>query len=267
MGLRVVKRNGQEEEFSAEKVARSLECCTSKELAAEIANEVKGKIRDGTPTSEIHEIVLGILWERDPGAAIKYSLREAMMKLGPAGYRFEDFYARVLREKGLSPSVRQVYRGSCATHELDVVYSVEGGLAFSEMKYHNAYGIYTGLKEAMYTYMRLIDLREGGQPFVRAELVTNTKASPDAILFSECRGMGIIAWKYPPGAGLERMIEELRLYPVTSVAPVVGEEGVLELLALGIITLKDLVDAFRGGLLDKGKYERAYQVSLLAVQL
>ncbi len=260
--MKIIKRNGQTEEFSAEKVVRSLECCTGHELALRIARDVEEKVRDGTTTAQIHEIVLMELWEKDPAAAIRYSLRESMMKLGPAGYRFEDFYARLLQERGISPSVRQLYRGSCAVHELDVVYTVNGGLVFSEMKYHNAFGIYTGLKEAMYTYMRLIDLREAGHQFVRAELVTNTKISDDGIAFSSCRGMGVIGWKYPPGGGLERMIEQHRLYPVTSLAPMVGDEGVRELLGSGIITVKDLVAAYREGRLDRNKYESAYRISL-----
>jgi hypothetical protein len=161
---------------------------------------------------------------------------------------------------GFEPMVRQRLSGRCVIHELDVVYSDKSGKKFAEMKYHNQYGIYTGLKEAMYTYMRLLDLNEGKQGFAGAELVSNTKVSDDAIGFARCRGMGIIAWKYPPGRGLEVVIEEMKLYPITSFEGLLGELQVRKLMSQGFITVKDVVHAYREGQLGS-EFREVYEIS------
>ncbi|MDE1840663.1 PDDEXK family nuclease [Candidatus Nitrosotalea okcheonensis] len=42
-----------------------------------------------------------------------------------------------------------------------------------------------------------------------------TKLSDDAITYAKYIGQQIISWRYPPSKGLESMIEEKGLYPVT----------------------------------------------------
>ncbi|MGC9210994.1 MAG: hypothetical protein ACP5FU_02435, partial [Nitrososphaeria archaeon] len=141
-----------------------------------------------------------------------------------------------------------------------VVYSGQNGKEFAEMKYHNQFGIYTGLKEAMYTYMRFIDLNDSGNNFSKANLVTNTKVSDEAVVFSNCKQMGVVAWKYPPGNGLEKLIERTGSYPVSSLVNFLEQEKIKELIDLKIITLKDFVSAYDSRLLSRG-YEEAYKIA------
>ncbi|MDG6928166.1 MAG: hypothetical protein JRN26_06205 [Nitrososphaerota archaeon] len=256
----VVKRDGRIESYDRQKIRSSLLRCTGPAVAESVIEDLEGSIAGKVNSSEIHEKIKKILWKRDPAAAVKYQLRESMMKLGPAGYNFEDFYARIIKEMGHEPFVRQRLSGRCVIHELDVVYSDDRGKRFAEMKYHNEFGIYTGLKEAMYTYMRLLDLNEANQGFAGAELVSNTKVSDDAIDFAKCRGMGIMAWKYPPGGGLEVVIERMKLYPVTSFGDLIGEWRVRKLMSGGVITVKDLVRAQRDGQLGS-EFMEVYQIS------
>ncbi len=257
----VIKRDGRTEAFSEDKLIKSLLCCIDAYRGAAI---IKSVVKDMPETVRAEDLFSKIrleMWKSYPESAVKFGLREDMMKLGPAGYNFEDFYAKILIEIGIKDvKVRQVYRGRCAVHELDVVYSGQNGKEFAEMKYHNQFGIYTGLKEAMYTYMRLLDLNDYGNNFSRANLITNTKVSEEAIMFSNCKGMGIVAWKYPPGSGLEKLIERTGSYPVTSFINFLSEEKIKELINLKIITLKDLVNAYESNTLPKG-YEEAYKIS------
>ena len=43
------------------------------------------------------------------------------MKLGPTGYPFEDFIAKLLQADGYETKVRQILKGECITHEIDVI--------------------------------------------------------------------------------------------------------------------------------------------------
>ncbi len=256
----VVKRDGRIERYDRQKIRSSLLKCTGPEVAERVIAEFEGSIAGRVNSSEIHETIKKILWKQDPAAAVRYQLRESMMKLGPAGYNFEDFYARIIVEMGYEALVRQRLSGKCVIHELDVVYSDARGKRFAEMKYHNQFGIYTGLKEALYTYMRLLDLNEANQGFTGAELVSNTKVSGDAIDFAKCRGMGIKAWKYPPGSGLEVIIERMKLYPVTSFEELIGEWKVKKLMSDKLITVKDVVRAQHQEQLEREFWE-VYQIS------
>ncbi|MEM0123123.1 MAG: ATP cone domain-containing protein [Conexivisphaerales archaeon] len=257
----VVKRDGRIESYDRQKIRSSLLKCTNPRIAERVICDLEGSIVGKVNSYEIHENVKKSLWKRDPVGAVKYQLRESMMKLGPAGYNFEDFYARIIKESGYEPLVRQRLSGRCVIHELDVVYSDAGGKRFAEMKYHNQFGIYTGLKEALYTYMRLLDLNEANNGFAGAELVSNTKVSDDAIDFAKCRKMGIIAWKYPPGNGLEVVIERMKLYPVTSFEGLIGEWQVKKLMSEGVITVKDVVQAHHEGKLEIDLSE-VYQIAV-----
>ncbi len=257
----VIKRDGRLERFYEEKLLASLLCCLSYSEAEEIAKSVESELGERATTEELFSKVRQELWVRKPEAAVKFGLREDMMKLGPAGYNFEDFYSEILKALGMkNVVVRQIYKGRCAVHELDVVYNSEKGLEFAEMKYHNQFGIYTGLKEAMYTFMRLVDLNEGGNGFAGATLVTNTKVSDEAIEFSECRGLSVVAWKYPRDRGLEKLIETTKTYPVTSLAYVFGMDKVKKLIENGIITLKDLAKAYEENRLSE-EYRDAYLIA------
>ena len=73
-------------------------------------------------------------------------------------------------------------------------------------------GIYTGLKESLYTHARFLDLSE---TFNGEMLVCNTKVSDDVITYAKCVGQKLLCWRYPTNKGLENMIEEKGLYPIT----------------------------------------------------
>lgn len=85
-----------------------------------------------------------------------------------------------------------------------------------ECKYHNFGGAYTGLKESLYTHARFLDLNEGGgQTFDKEMLVSNTKVSQDVLQYSSCIGQEVLSWRYPPEKGLEKLIDDKGLYPMT----------------------------------------------------
>ncbi|NDB88862.1 MAG: hypothetical protein EB164_08130 [Thaumarchaeota archaeon] len=106
-----------------------------------------------------------------------------------------------------------------------------------ECKYHNFPGRYTGLKESLYTHARFLDLAD---KFDNEMLVCNTKVSPEAVTYATCIGQKLLSWRFPPQMGLEKMIEEKKLYPITILSPSKKE---LEILAKNnLMIAKDLLD-------------------------
>ena len=236
-GMYVVKASGEKEELDVEKVRKTcLRAGASKELADKIAREVEKRAYDGITTGEILGLTLKLL-EDEPEAATRYDLKRAVMSLGPTGFPFEKFIAEVLQNYGYKTRVGEIIRGRCVNHEVDVVAEKDGKRYLVECKYHNAPGIHTDLKVALYTHARFLDL---GDNFDQAWLVCNTKLTADARRYAKCAGLKVTSWGYPRRESLERMIEGKKLYPATILRSV-GSHEKGQLFQSGIILVKDLL--------------------------
>ncbi len=234
----VLKASGEREEFDARKVRRTcIKAGAPEDLAEKIAAEVGKQVYDGISTHEILKITLRLLG-RQPGAATRYSLKRAIMALGPAGFQFEKYMAEVLQNYGYATKVGQIIRGKCINHEVDIAAEKEGKKYMIECKYHNMPGIHTDVKVAMYTHARFLDL---GNNFDYGWITCNTKLTQDAIKFADCVGLKVTCWGYPKKESLERLIEDKELYPVTvlqSLKSFTRER----LFQAGLMLTKDLVE-------------------------
>ena len=223
MSVSIIKASGQPEDFDIRKLIASLiRAGASEEIATEIAGKVAAEITPRLRTKHIFRMARKLLHRYNRAADMRYSIKRAMYALGPAGYQFEQYIARILREYGYSVEVNRILRGYCVNHEVDV-FAIKNNAGFIvECKYHGNSGTPTDVKTALYIYSRFADIRKQfaaltENPFViqQAWLVTNTRCSSDAIRFSECMGLRIVSWRYPPKESLEKMIEDRKLYPVT----------------------------------------------------
>jgi len=242
----VLKATGEREPFDREKFIRSvMRGGAPRDVALSILQELEGGLRDGIPTREIYQRASKLLSSYDKRVSLRYALKNSIMKLGPSGFPFEDFVGAVLTAIGYDVSVRNVAHGRCVKHEIDIIATKGATSTLVECKYHNFKGVYTGLKEAMYTYARLLDIKEGyaeghiGAKIESAMLVTNTKFSVDAVTYSECRGIELLGWRHPGENGLETIIDRERLYPVT-ILPDLRPHEAATLAACGIVLLRDL---------------------------
>lgn len=235
----VSKADGRREPFSEAKVERTLRRVGApKDLWPKVLEKVRASLYDGITTREIYKVVMDELRRLEHPSSERIRLKEAMISLGPAGFTFEAFMAEVFSSMGYKVERDVLLDGKCATHEIDLLLN---GVELVECKYHNQPGIYTGLKEAMYTEMRALDLKDAGVKVEGVWLVTNTKFSIDAKRFAKCRGMKLLGWREPEEAGLEEIIERMKLYPVTILSSLTQEEfGVLGVQ--GIVTLKALLE-------------------------
>jgi len=249
----VVKASGEFEKFDRKKIKRTcIRAGATRDLAEKIAKQVERKAYDGISSREILNLTLRLLKKQLPYVASKYDLKGAIFRIGPAGFPFEHLFAQILEEYGYKTKVHALVKGAAVTHEIDIVASKlfkSGKHAkhfMIECKYHNSSGIYTGIKESLYTYARFLDLKEGFKQgkcknFSEAWLVSNTRFSREAIKYANYNGVKIVGWKYPSGKSLETLIEKKKLYPIT-VLRGLDRYTQMEMIDSGLILCKDLLE-------------------------
>lgn len=252
----IVKATGEREEFDPQKLKGSLlRSGTDEGTADSIVSRIENELKEGDSTKDIYTKAFKLLDEERKPAAFKYSLRHAIMDLGPTGFPFEQFVAEIFKAKGFETTTEFIAKGDCAEHEIDVTAWNNEKLIFVEAKFHNQLGIKSDLKVALYIKARWDDLKDkefaieeiqpnsASQNFVGKRkmdegwLITNTKFSESAINYAKCRNMKIIGWNYPHQGNLQDLIEESGLHPITCLTSINPSDEKL-LMERGIVLCK-----------------------------
>ncbi len=245
----VIKADGTKELFDIRKLEYSLKRAgASSRSVSEILRHIEEHLEDGITTREIYTHAFDLLHTDAHPIAVKYSLKRAIMELGPSGFPFEDFVAEIFRYKGFTAETGKIVRGFCVEHEIDVVAWNNEKLIMVEAKFHNQLGIKSDLKIALYVKARFDDLHQMTFKYGRERkldegwLVTNTKFTSTAIEYGSCQGgMKMIGWNYPPVGNLHDMILEAKLHPLTCLTSLNGREKKV-LLDKGIVLCKTIRD-------------------------
>lgn len=243
----IVKADGKHESFDVEKLRFSLlHSGATPESTEQVIQHFLPRLHDGMSTSEIYKHAFSILREISAPVARSYSLRRAVMDLGPSGFPFEDFIAEILRAKGFTCLTRQTVLGGCVPHEVDVVAYNDKKLIMVEAKFHNELGTKSDIKVALYIKARFDDIKENvfnygkdNRKVTDAWLVTNTKFSSTAIHYGECHNMTLIGWNYPEKGSLQDMIESERLHPLTCLTSLSDSEK-KKLLENGVVLCSNI---------------------------
>lgn len=238
--LSVIKATGEKEPFSEEKVRMSIKRAgIPEEIQEQVVVHIKDKLYDNIPTSEIYRHITEFLKQsKNPHTRVKYSLKQAIMALGPTGYPFEDFVAEILKTQGYTTQVRSILQGRCITHEIDVIAEKSGERSMIEAKFHNTSGIKTDVHVALYTKARFDDVKEKNN-LNDTWLVTNTKMTTDAITYALCMGMKIVSWDYPEGGSLRELIEKSGLTPITALTSL-SQSHIQQLLQNNFVLCRDV---------------------------
>lgn len=238
--MHVIKSNGTQEEFSEKKVAASIDRAGVPEnLQKQVLAHIKDKMFEGMTTSEIHNHIREFLRTSSvPQTIVKYDLKRAIMELGPTGYPFEDYVAKLLEHKGFTAKTRTVVRGKCVSHEIDVIAEKDGKTTMVEAKFHNTTGVRTDVHVALYTQARFQDASAQNH-FDSVCLITNTQITSDAVAYGECMGMRIVSWNYPEKDSLREWIESMALYPITALTALSNSQKA-QLMQNGIVLCQDL---------------------------
>lgn len=232
----VKKGTGETVQFDPEKIAGSLRRCGANEqVVKEILQAVETEIYDGMYTKEIYYLAMRLLRKRDKITAAKYTLKEALMRLGDSGYPFEVFIEKLLQREGYTTQRNVVLEGECVSHEVDIIATKNKEVIMVECKHHRSEELMCHIQTALYVYARFLDLKA---KFNQVMLATNTLFSKQTLQYGSCRGMLLLGWNYPMNFGLERRIDKYRLYPVTLLRLKAG--AIARCLAKEIVLLEDL---------------------------
>ncbi|OGH14953.1 MAG: hypothetical protein A2860_01980 [Candidatus Levybacteria bacterium RIFCSPHIGHO2_01_FULL_37_33] len=213
----VVKASGQKEPFSEIKVRNSIRRSgIPQEIQEQVLAHIKTKIHENIHTSEIYRHIIEFLeTSPQPFNKTRYTLKQAIMDLGPTGYPFEDYVAEILKIEGYQTQVRQILEGRCVSHEIDIIAEKDGQKILIEAKFHNSPGTRSDVHVSLYTKARFDDLKDKYN-FTQGWIVTNTKVTADGIEYARCNGMKIIGWNYPETGSLRDLVEKAKLYPITA---------------------------------------------------
>ncbi|MEY2665087.1 MAG: hypothetical protein RLZZ480_192 [Candidatus Parcubacteria bacterium] len=218
----ITKADGSTEYFKVEKLRRSLRRAgAAPDEVNNIIVEISKSLRNGMYTQEIYREAFSLLRKHHAPAAARYSLRRALFGLGPTGFPFELFLSRLFELDGYKTATGTIIPGKCAEHEIDVAAYKSDHSFVAEAKFHARPGIKSDLQVAMYSYARLLDLREakicnedicGVKEFW---LITNTKFTTAAEKYAECVGVKLLSWDYPRHDNLHDRIQRANIYPIT----------------------------------------------------
>lgn len=238
----VQKASGGLEPFSKGKLLRSLKRSgLSAKQSERIAHEIARSAYDGQKTRDIYKKTLGLVKENSLKAAAGYSLKRALLDLGPDGHMFESFVARYFQKKGYVTQKCQTIKGRWVKHEVDVIAKENNLLQFVECKFHNRNGIKNDIKIALYIKARRDDLKEGpmGKQLDSFYLASNTAFTLDALTYANGTGIKLLGINAPTDKSFLEEIKDLRLYPVTSLR---GIKNSLKkrLLDQDVLTIQDL---------------------------
>ncbi len=214
----VKKASGEIESFSTEKLERSLRMTgASPQLVHRVIDRMRRQVGPGVTSRKLHQMAFQLLRKEARHLAARYSLKRAVMSLGPSGYPFEKFIGALLKKQGYQTEVGVILQGACITHEVDVV-ALKGKLRrLVECKYHNREGVKCDVKVPLYVHARSLDLKNNTPDQYVHEfwLVTNTKFTSDAVKYGTCVGLKLLSWDFPEGNSLKNLIEREEIHPIT----------------------------------------------------
>ncbi len=248
MHLHITKADGSTEYFKVEKLRRSLRRAgATPEEVNLIVSQIQEEIYDGIPTQEIYRRAFSILRKNELPTAARYSLRRALFSIGPTGFPFERLLARLFSVEGYQVRTGILIQGNCAEHEIDFAAFNDTHSFVGEAKFHARPGIKTDLQVAMYSYARLLDLKNNRicQDSIcdikEFWLVTNTKFTSAVRRYAECVGLRLLSWDYPKNDNLHDRLQRHRLYPITVLQNLTPSQTTI-LIERDIIVCQDLLE-------------------------
>lgn len=243
----VRKANGTEEYFSFEKLYNSLiNSNASIDEAKGIIEQLKEKFHEGISTNKIHSMAFRMLKKQSLRSASCYYLKKGIMELGPTGYPFETFISQLFNELGYKSERSVILKGKCVSHEIDVIAKKEDEIMIMECKYKNIAGVAVDVKVPLYINSRFEDVLNNGliqPPFTKYKgwIVTNSRFTDDAQAYANCKNINLLSWDYPYDNSLKKIIDNLKLYPITCLNSITKDEKNW-LLNKKVVLVKELVN-------------------------
>lgn len=254
--IKVKKHSGEKETFDPGKLRASLRRAgASESMASKVEEAIRPRLEDGITTGTLYRKAFQQLRKLQRPSAARYSLKKAIMELGPSGYPFEHFIGALLNRMGYEVEVGKMVQGQCIQHEVDVVAHNDHQQFMVECKYYNSQGKYCNVRVPLYIRSRFQDIEQRWKSTPGLEkrsfhgwVFTNTRFTTDAMDYGRCVGLRMVSWDYPKNEGLKEMIEQTGLFPVT-VLTHLNKKQKEQLLEQGVVLCRDLLE--KPGFLDQ----------------
>ncbi|MDY0103103.1 MAG: restriction endonuclease [Lentimicrobium sp.] len=221
--ISVRKASGELEAFSEEKLYYSLRHSGANDvLITWVMDQIRPKLTEGISTRRIYKEAFKLLRTKTGALAARYSLKQAIMELGPTGFPFEKFVGELLKRTGYNTLTGQIIQGRCVSHEVDVVAWNDNMQLMVECKYHNTPGNICSVQVPLYIQSRFLDVKSAWEQMPENKgknyqgwVVTNTRFSNDASTFGRCAGLHLVGWDYPRVGSLKELVENTLIFPTT----------------------------------------------------
>lgn len=246
--MKVVKKSGEFVVFDKKKLEKSLlNSGANQSIVQGVLQMIEKEIYEGISTKRIYKMAFNLLRKKSHSHAARYNLKEAIQLLGPAGFYFEKYIARLFSMENYETRTNLTLQGKCVTHEIDVLIKKNSVIAMIECKFHMGKEASTDVKVPMYILSRFNDLKERKHSVFTEKdvvsecwIVTNNRFTLDAMTFGTCSGLNLLSWDYPVNNNLRTKNENNNLYPITCLTTLTLAEKD-KLLALDVILVKELL--------------------------
>lgn len=247
--MKIVKHSGAVVDFNPDKLITSLLKSGADAYKAEaILKEITNDIYEGISTKSIYKKAFALLKNHANSHAARYNLRAAIQMLGPEGFYFEKYIARLFEAEKFETKTNTILQGNCVLHEVDILIKKNNVVSMVECKFHGGNDAVSDVKIPLYVFSRFNDLRlkdyaifSNKEKITHCWIVNNTRFTADAIAFAECSGIHLLSWDYPEKRSLKSMNNKDCLYPVTCLTTLTKAEKE-KLLLLDIILVKELMN-------------------------
>ena len=228
-----IKNNaGETVEFEISKLENSLRNSGAGEQSLKrVLETILPKCFDGITTGELYRMAFEELKKISNSVAARYSLKKALLELGPAGFYFEQWIARVFQNIGYKTETGQLIKGHAVTHEADVIAKKDDKTYWVECKFRNAEDTKISVTTPMYVLSRIKDISDiqynlfgTKTEFTAGWLITNTYFTKDSIAFSEYYGLRLLSWDYPKDKNIKSLVNQNALYPITCLTTLDGKQ-------------------------------------------
>jgi hypothetical protein len=247
--MKIIKHSGDIVDFDPEKLKKSLAKSGASNIVVEdILKTIAKEIYEGISTKQIYKRAFSLLKKEANSHAARYNLRAGLQLLGPAGFFFEKYIARLFTVEGYLTVTNLVLQGKCVSHEIDVLAKKDNAIVMVECKFHSRREAASDVKVPLYVFSRFNDLKEKQHVIFSLKdtvskcwIATNNRFTSDAIDFAKCSGLNLLSWDYPKNNNLKTKSDIECLYPVTCLTTLsIAEKD--KLLVLDIILAKELIN-------------------------
>ncbi|KFF15452.1 ATP cone domain-containing protein [Flavobacterium hydatis] len=247
--MKVVKKSGDTVVFDRKKLEKSLlNSGANQSVVQDVLQIIEKEMYEGISTKKIYKMAFRLLRKISHSHAARYNLKEAIQLLGPAGFYFEKYIARLFSKENYETKTNLTLQGKCVTHEIDVLIKKNDVIAMVECKFHMGKEASTDVKVPMYILSRFNDIKERKHSVFTDKdvvsecwIVTNNRFTSDAMTFGACSGLNLLSWDYPVNNNLRTKNENNNLYPITCLTTLTLAEKD-KLLALDVILVKELLN-------------------------